>query len=637
MKVDRKPHALRENHSVGYPKNIIFFDVESRLNRDGEKIIHTPYLFIGYRYYKDKRIKKGYSEEWFYTDNADDFWSWVCSKVYRREKLYMFAHNPTYDIVAGQGFPYLRKKGYDITRFYEKGRTFILEFRKDDRAIVVLNVGNFYQGTVKQIGEAFGLPKLELDYEDPTLEEALPYCKRDVEIIAKAMLTWINFCRDYELGHFGLTAPKQAFNAFRHKFMHHKIYLHDNEEADTLERECYYGGRTEAFYIGYVKDDTIYTLDVNSMYPYVMHEFKYPTALVCVRNNLSVEGLKEVMKHYLVCAKVKVKVNIPCLPVRINKRLVFPVGEFITYLSTPEIELALKYGNIEEVYQVCIYTSAPLFVDYVEFFYNERLKAKADGNKVKDLLFKLMLNSLYGKFGQKGGEWEIIGHTDREGCGYEEVYNVTDGKWHKYKWFNGILMYKGEDKEGYDSFPAIAAHVTGYARKKLFEYIMSAGYKNVYYCDTDSLFVNKEGLDKLSCYIDKTRLGCLKNEGEKKNLCIFGAKDYIWNDGEKHKGVPKTAIKLSINKWKYIHWPRISTLIRHNSIDKYFNIDMIKELKRQYLKGWVTKTGRVVPFELCVSDNENKLLLWEDTTYYKNGLNLINPVQKEWVIREFKI
>jgi len=166
---------------------------------------------------------------------------------------------------------------------------------------------------------------------------------------------------------------------------------------------------------------------------------------------------------------------------------------------------------------------------------------------------------------------------------------------------------------------------------------MSAGYKNVYYCDTDSLFVNKEGLDKLSCYIDKTRLGHLKNEGEKKNLCIFGAKDYIWNDGEKHKGVPKTAIKLSINKWKYIHWPRISTLIRHNSIDKYFNIDMIKELKRQYLKGWVTKTGRVVPFELCVSDNENKLLLWEDTTYYKNGLNLINPVQKEWVIREFKI
>ena len=137
--------------------------------------------------------------------------------------------------------------------------------------------------------------------------------------------------------------------------------------------------------------------------------------------------------------------------------------------------------------------------------------------------------------------------------------------------------------------------------------------------------------------MDKEELGFLKYEGEKAGLRIYGPKDYEWETGEKHKGVPKTAQRLSKNKWLYTFWPRISTLIRHNSLDRYFNIEMEKELKRQYLKGWVSESGRVLPFEVKVLDGKTVIVPWEETSYAKRGIRLANEAQKEWVAKEFKL
>jgi len=61
---------------------------------------------------------------------------------------------------------------------------------------------------------------------------------------------WIEFCQSEDLGAFGYTIAGQSFNAFRHKFMKEDIYIHNSEKVLELERECYKGGRCEAFFIG---------------------------------------------------------------------------------------------------------------------------------------------------------------------------------------------------------------------------------------------------------------------------------------------------------------------------------------------------------------------------------------------------
>jgi len=636
MIVDRKPHVLKANKSCAYPRNMIFFDVESRLIDSLDKRYHIPYLVVACHYYISYKKKPTATEKWKVFEDVESFWEWVDRCVNKKECCYMFAHNITYDLVASRGLSVLKDLGYRITRYYENNRTFILDFRKKNKTIRLMNVGNWFSGSVASIGESLGIPKLSIDYNNASIEESIEYCKRDVEIIKQAMLAWFKFCKDNDLGNFGTTAPKQSFNAFCHRFMHHKIYIHNNAKAIEIERNSYFGGRCECFWYGCVPCDVVYTLDVNSMYPYVMRDFLYPAKLLTLRFDVAPEVLREFLKNYLVCAEVLVETDIPCLPVRENNRLIFPVGRFVTSLSTPEINLAFQFGRIEKVFKVAFYEPQPLFKDFVEFFYTKRLEAKQEGNKINNMLFKLILNSLYGKFGQKSGAWEIVGETEKEGAGYEEGFDLETGKRITYKWFSGVMFEKKEEKESLNSFPAIASHVTANARRLLFNYILQAGFENVYYCDTDSLFVNETGLNRLKTCLSDVHLGFLKLEEIKKNLCLYGAKDYVWESGEKHKGVPKDATKIEEGIWEYWEWSKLGRLTKENSIDQYFNKKIVKRLKRQYVKGWILATGKVVPLEFDYVAGKNIILPFEETRYFKNGDILKYPEQKMWVAKEFK-
>jgi len=634
--VNRKAHRLKDNKTSPFPRNLIFFDVESKLVEDGEKTLHLPYLICAISYYQDGKGNV-FEEEKHFTDTVP-FWDWVIAHNRKKEALYLFAHNPTYDVVSSKGIPCLVQKGYHLTSFYNKGRTFILSFRNDQdkKSIHILNVGNFFPGTVKQIGESFGLPKLEMDYENPTIEQALPYCKRDVEIIKTAMLSWFAFCKQNDLGSFGKTFPKQAINCYRHRFMKNPIYIHNHQEACNLERECYYGGRTESFVINQTPIPKVYYLDVNSMYPYVMKEFLYPNKLITYRENLTLYGLKYILNNRAACAKVKLKTDQKAFPCRIAGRLIFPVGEFITSLCTEELKLAFEYGAIQEVLTAAIYELQDLFSDFIDFFYHARMEAREKGNKVEDLFFKLFMNSLYGKFGQKSGEWEIIGKTKEEGAGYIEYYDNVEGKYYTAKYIAGTLMVKKDEKEAYDSFPAIAAHITTNSRVILWNYMQLAGIDNVFYTDTDSLMVNETGYLNLQAYESKNELGKLKLEKVLENLIVNAPKDYEHKAGIARKGVPKDAKQLSPNTFLYTQWPKLSTLIRKNSIDQYFTFWQEKQLKRQYLKGWVTSTGEVKPFEITVKDNQNIILPWQQTSCFKQGYQLANPEQINWVSKAFK-
>jgi len=378
----RKEHPLSRIKTSRMPKNLIFFDTESHIEEFEDKILHKPYLWFGWHVYRDKKKKSGMIEQERFFTTANDFWKWVESKAWNGNVLYMFAHNPSYDLIAGQIYECLQSKGYKIDMYYEKGRTFILKLKNKKRKIVILNTGNWFEGSVADIGKMLGLEKQEIDYEHASFEEALPYCRRDVEIIKKAMMEWIKFCSKNKLGVFSLTAPSQAFSAFRTRFMKSQVYIHSNKNACELERKSYYGGRTECARIGKIKEKEVFVLDINSMYPSVMKENFYPTAIHGYRENIPVYKMKEYMKKFLICAEVKVKTEIPCVPVRLNQRILFPVGEFITDLCTPELELIMKYGKILEVKKVALYWKADLFSDYVNFFYTARQKAKSEGNKM---------------------------------------------------------------------------------------------------------------------------------------------------------------------------------------------------------------------------------------------------------------
>jgi len=613
----RRPHLLKGNARNTIPQYVVYFDSESYVETEisdeeiqralnGEKVTKPHQLYLIVACFKRKK------EQWkVYTEVnglQQSFWEDVANFGSKRIKtVWVIAHNAKYDVIVTDGIRELIKHGYKVYAFSDDNPFFVKLEHENGKKIVLMSSTNIYKNSLRELGKIFGLEKGEIDYSGDNLQKSIEYCKRDVEILKVAMERYIQFIRDENLGNFSITVAGQAFNAYRHRFMEHAIYIHADERAIRLEREAYAGGRTEAFRIGKV-EGKVYCFDVNSMYPFVMQEYPYPTRLLTVKKSLSIQECKELIeKGYLIISRCNIKTNEPVFFKKAGK-LVFPVGTFTTTLCTPELKYAIENNLISAIGESAIYEAEYIFKAYVDYFYSKRLEAKQNGDKVRDLLFKLFLNSLYGKFGQKSDTWEIIGECDPAIIEEEHILDADTGRRYTIKKFGGHMFKKNDDEfnEAFNSFPAIAAHVTAYARMTLWKYMKTAGRENVYYCDTDSLFVNEEGRKRLesSGVVDGKKLGALKLEKEADSLTIHGVKDYVFGDKVKMKGVNKGAVKIDENHYAVVLWRGLSKYIKNGFTTGYENEVIIKELKREYDKGYVSG-GVVYPLVM----EEDKICL----------------------------
>lgn len=669
-----------KKHKPQTPARAIFFDSESIVHKDNYQ--HEPYLlaanFVDYVY--KKVTKKVYGSEKARQKSKDiinlkNFWLDIDKFTMQRQTLWIFAHNIGYDLLATGGLQNLFEIGYvSISYPYENGATFIFEIaRKNPKRfcskckienpcedcikkpiyinrIKFVSTTNYYNTSLKNLGNIFGLEKThqkqdeKFDFsklDEYDINKVINYCVRDTDIIQLAMESLFKQCENGEITKFGSfknTIPAMSFSAFQTWFIKpNQLHVTDNNLAINLERNAYFGGRTEVWKRGIIKE-TIIGVDINSMYPSVMLKNKFPTKLINTHSNISVAELKRyINRGYLVTAEVTIKTeNENPYPMRYNNRLVFPIGKFETTISTPEVIYALERNHIIEVKNVAIYESDYIFKDFVQHFYTARQKHR--DNPVLNYLFKLILNSLYGKFGQLKREWIEVGESNSKTIKTEEQIIIKEGKQHEInlKTIGGKIYCEEPFHDVADnSIVAIASHVTSYARILLYNLITIAGKENHYYNDTDSLYCNIQGFKNLEKkgLIDDKKLGYLAIEEivrpteadpfpediiKKYNIpdkklktggFFLNAKDYKIGEKRKLKGISADAEKIGENTYKQLQWTGFKTALRTQNITSYQNKQIIKHVSEVYSKGWFGENNEVIPLEF-------------------NGEQLLEPKQK---------
>lgn len=596
------------------PDNVFYEEYKLKPNKRSKSMIHLVFFdtetVITYEdnNIQIQQLRLGIAQYYRISDNArlvdeivfrsgKHFAEWLISKVKAKTVIYVMAHNIAFDFAVTGIAKYLPEHGFTCEHVFLEDSCVYISYVKGKSRIVFLDTFNYLRTSVKAMGKAVGLPKLDINPLEAKDDDLIPYCRRDVEIIAKFMIEYILFFKKENLGSFGITTPANAFNAFRHKFMKHDIYIHRHEKAVELERAAYFGGRTEAFYIGSISGQVWY-LDINSMYPYVMKINKYPIRLIKYSDSFNdLNRLEKILDRYCCIAEVELNTNEPAYPLRFRDKTIFPTGNFITFLNTPELKYALEHNHIKNIRQIAVYYSAPIFTEYVEYFYSKREECKRNGDKLRSTLYKLLLNSLYGKFGQTIRSIILLQTIDDYLFKIEEVYNEDGTKDHDLIYFGNSVFKKVKEKNPSRwSFIAIASHVTAYARMLLWSYIKKAGYHNCFYCDTDSVFVNEQGYKNLEKDIDNYQLGKLSIEKTSDNVVIYGLKDYVFGDDVKLKGIKKGSKKIDEITFEQLQFPSMSKVIRESMINYVVITKQTKRLKRQYNKGIVSSSGWVNPY-----------------------------------------
>lgn len=593
----RECHRIKGERSLAMPRHLLFFDTETAMSTDADgttshilKLGWACYWYRGHGRHADV-------ETWLDFSNASTFWDFVFSHAGKKVKLWCIARNINFDFTVLQGWKYLRESGYKLKFFYCSGTTVIISIFKAGSSIVLLDSMNWFVESLEKTGVRIGIPKMHVDFDTVTDSDLSVYCKNDVLIELANFRLFIKFLEENTIARLCYTRGSTAMASYLYRFYNTPIYIHNNREAIRLEREAYKGGRVECFRLGEFTTGPYTVVDVNSLYPYVMRQYDYPCKYIRQAPFPTMRKFQHYLKEYAVVAKVVIKTDEPVYAVR-GERTFFPIGVYTAALCTPELQYACDRGHIVKVMQCVLYEKADLFRDFVDSFYAMRLRFKAEGVDEYVELCKKILNSLYGKFGQKAEEWTKIGEDPTEPDRYEYIIHAEKPGTSTVRWLMGACYELTRFDESYDSFPAIAAHVTAYGRLVLWSLMEMAGDGNYFYCDTDSLIVNATGLRRLRSMMLDTELGKLKIVETMKRMAIYGLKDYETGTKVVTKGIRRNAEKLSEGVYRQDKWPSIQGMLRKGDSSVYRVQKTLKHLSRSYEKGTVLPDGTVKPFVL---------------------------------------
>lgn len=367
--------------------------------------------------------------------------------------------------------------------------------------------------SVKELGELVGLPKLERDTSEA-------YCIRD------ATITYRTAKLLGELyGEFGI-APKSTLAAGAYAIWRDSFWTGDpprlpDSNIYQAAEAAYIGGRTEAFGAG--EFGPVKAIDAASMFPWSMRSAPFPVPWGPWTRSTDLEP------NGLFLADVDSRLPVPLLGVRTADGLRYPNGRFSGWFVGGELIAARGAGCRVRVRRgFSFLESCDPFRSYVDRFY--RLKQAARGPK--RLFYKLLLNSLYGKFGQKG---RIVNVLD------VESFLSRPDRPLDFRVWAGLVIFETDRTPPPWGNMVWAAIVTSRARVRLWREINrirnSGGVP--LYCDTDSVIYS--GGPEYP--VKARRIGDFENRGNYHGALITGRKEYglLKPNGEWEvhaKGVP---------------------------------------------------------------------------------------------------
>lgn len=395
---------------------------------------------------------------------------------------------------------------------------------------------------------------------EPQKKILLDYMKQDILLLGGVMLKaqeiyWKLFKVDIESK---ITLASLALSIFRLKYYDASNWpIHiPNKNEDSFIRLAYYGGHTDA-YKPFGKN--LYYYDVNSLYPFVMKEFPMPGGVPVWHRNLEgmdLDSMFGFIEAYVECPKT---INKPFLPYR-NKEntLIFPTGEFVGVYFSEELKYARDIGyTVIPISGYLFERKESPFKDFVSSLFESRLEAKKEKNDAMAYVYKILMNSLYGRFGinpkstitelsDENKKKHLLRYSDIIFCEllYENKYVIS---------FHSNTD-KGPDywKPPENSAVQLAAAITAYARIYMYPYISR---EDSYYTDTDSVVLGQPIPDE---EVSPSSLGKFKLEDFILEGYFLAPKSYYYKTKEKKdvlkfKGPLKDHVRKDIFNTLYLN------------------------------------------------------------------------------------
>jgi hypothetical protein len=454
--------------------------------------------------------------------------------------------------------------------------------------------------------------------------ESIKYCEQDVISLYQILVKFNNMI--FELFKISIhkfpTLSSIAFGIFRTHFLLGDTIPQLSGQIEKDIRASYTGGAVDMYIPRPPNGVKTFVYDVNSLYPFVMKENDMPTGKP-IQFYGDIRKIEPDVFGFFYC-KITTPDNLkyPILQthVKINNmsRTIAPLGSWEGMLFSPEMDNAKKYGYKFEILWGYKFKPKNIFRGYIDILYNFRLNYPR--SHPLNLIAKLLLNSLYGRFGMIDAFPDITIFNNYES--FKKWYDIyNEDVINEIRLGDTILVQHRPIKKDIQNMlygnleihninVAIAAAITAYARIHMSQFKNNPNFI-LYYSDTDSIYIDRPLPPE---FISSTELGKLKLENVLNDAIFLAPKVYYLETEDskiiyKVKGL-KHEVELTKNDFE--------SLLNKKSILEKFKNKWIKNISKGNIE------VRDDLYTLQVTENKRQLIYKNNKLIFTEPYNIDN-------------
>jgi DNA polymerase type B, organellar and viral len=563
MRQDRAAHWVKHNQQERMPSRMVAFDTESRSRRDRKVESQSWRMACAIRWRTDLSTGDR-AESGVFLDPAH-LWSWVASFCRSGTRTVVWCHNLGYDCRISQVFTILPELGFRLEWCNLDRNVSSMTWRSDNGTLVFADTWTWLPMDLESIAPQAGLVKYEIPEGNVPISEWSRYCFRDTEIVYHVVSRLVKFIKYNNLGNWQPTGAGMSMAVWRHRFLSHKILVHDDKVVLSAEREAMYTGRAEAWRHGKLGVSIWTEVDLRNAYLRIASECKLPRKLHMSTRSIDARQYRKLRERFSLLCYCTVDTTVPVMPCRNGGGILWPVGRFSGWYWDCEIDSAIESGAKIKIHRSHVYVEDYILKEWADWVIGILHKDNDDVDPVVRTWIKHCSRALIGRLALRTPYWEPWGSNPECITGITYVTIPSESRTTRMLHVGDTTLMEMSRDEGRDSLPQVTGKIMALCRTRLWRMMNVAGLDNIAHVDTDSVLCNVNGLYNLRTVFGDSFQERFAIKGSYKTLDVYGPRRYRRDGTRVAAGIPRRATETSADRFEGERWASLSSDLSESS------------------------------------------------------------------------
>jgi hypothetical protein len=304
------------------------------------------------------------------------------------------------------------------------------------------------------------------------------------------------------------------------------------------------------------------------------------------------------MRKFAVLADVTVTTRVECLPFKVDRRTMWPVGTFTTTIWDPELMLALEYCDQVRINHAWLYTRAPALQQFATYVLGGLSSGNLTYGVVPQRVLKHWSRCLVGRLGLRYRSWVRFGPQIPPDVRLLSYEDLDDGTRTDMLAAGHDCFLLGDMSEATESLPQIPGWIMSECRARLYRAMINIGLRHVVYVDTDSIIVAPAGRHGMERH-DQAHAGeTWAVKGTYGSLEIHGPRNLHVGADRRISGIPLSAIQSAPLEYSGEVMQSVKRSMRNGEMDLVVSMPrtfhmVTPDLRRRHLPD-----GLTAPYEV---------------------------------------